>query len=72
MEDFENTLSEILEVDAVNPDDKLESFECWDSLTILSIIAIADSKYGVMLNANDVYIAQTIGGLKKIITDKRK
>ena len=72
MENFDSVIAELLEVDTVNQEDELSGFECWDSLTILSIIAVADSNYGVILNAADVNDAKTIGGLKKIINDRRK
>jgi acyl carrier protein len=72
MENFDSVIAELLEVDTVNQEDELSAFECWDSLTILSIIAVADSNYGVILNAADVNDAKTIGGLKKIINDRRK
>ena len=45
MENFDSSLAEILEVDTVSMDAELASFECWDSLTILSIIAFAGEKY---------------------------
>lgn len=41
MEKMKEQLAELLEVDEVKDSDVLEDFECWDSLTILSIIAWA-------------------------------
>jgi acyl carrier protein len=72
MEDFESVVAELLEVDSVNLKDELSAFECWDSLTILSIIAVTDTNYGVTLNAADVNEAKTIGGLKEMIRKKMK
>jgi acyl carrier protein len=72
MEKFNEDIAEILEVDIVNSEDKLASFECWDSLTILSIIALTDQKYNVNLSAADVIGAKTIGKLKKLIKSKMK
>ena len=46
-------LAEILEVDQVSLSDELESFDEWDSLTALSIIALADSNYNKKLT-NDL------------------
>ena len=42
MENFLNQMAELLEVDSVNPQDEFISFDAWDSLTSLSIIAMAD------------------------------
>lgn len=47
-------LAEILEVDDVKPTDVLRDFENWDSLTVLSILAMLDSTAGVNMTANDL------------------
>ena len=49
MEKMKEQLAELLEVDEVKDSDVLEDFECWDSLTILSIIAWASENYGKTL-----------------------
>ena len=72
MENFETLIAEILEVDNINTGDKLTSFECWDSLTLLSILALSDQNYGVNLTANDVLNADTINGLKELIKSRMK
>lgn len=72
MENFESLIAEILEVESVNEKDRLQSFECWDSLTLLSIIAFSDQNYGVNLSANDVINAETLGGLKELIKARIK
>ena len=63
MEKMKEQLAELLEVDEVKDSDVLEDFECWDSLTILSIIAWASENYGKTLLAKDVNEAKTVGGL---------
>ena len=70
MENFDSSLAEILEVDTVSMDAELASFECWDSLTILSIIAFAGDKYRVALSAAEVTGASTVGSLKALIEGK--
>ena len=45
MEKIYDELAELLEVDLVKDDDVLDEFECWDSLTVLSIIALASESY---------------------------
>jgi acyl carrier protein len=72
MENFESTIAELLEVESVRPDQKLESFECWDSLTQLSIIATADTMFKANITAKEIIEAETIGGLKELIEKKRK
>jgi acyl carrier protein len=72
MENFDSLMAEILEVDSIKTDEQLTSFECWDSLTLLSIIAFADQNYNVTLSANDVITATTVGGLKELIKSRMK
>jgi acyl carrier protein len=66
MNNFYEDMANLLEADTVKDEDVLKSFECWDSLTRLTIIATADSKYGVNISADDVDNAMTIGGVKKL------
>jgi len=70
MENFDSLIAEILEVDTIKAEDQFTSFECWDSLTLLSIIALSDQNYGVNLTANEVLSANTVGGLKDLIKAK--
>jgi acyl carrier protein len=72
MENFDTLIAEILEVDSINLEDELTAFECWDSLTLLSILALTDQNYGVNLTANEVIGANTVGGLKELIKSKMK
>lgn len=72
MENFDSEISEILEVNTINSEDELAAYECWDSLTILSIIAFADQKYHVNLSAAEIIGAKTVGGLKELIKNKMK
>lgn len=65
-------MAELLEVEVVEDNNVLESFECWDSLTLLSILAIADETYKVELTAQEVLSSGTIGGLENLIKSKMK
>ena len=71
MEQFLEQMAEILEVESVNTSDELESFEAWDSLTQLSIIALASENYDVTISALELKSAKTIEGLKKLIDSKK-
>ena len=70
MENYDSLITEILEVDSVSMDDELESFDAWDSLTVLSVIAICSSEYNVTLSAEEVENSETIGGLKELVQSK--
>ena len=67
MEKMKEQLAELLEVDEVKDSDVLQDFECWDSLTILSIIAWASENYGKTLLAKDINKAKTVGGLLALL-----
>lgn len=71
MEDFLEQMAEIMEVDTVNPSDELTSFEAWDSLTTLSIIALADDEFSVSLTNAEIAEANTIEGLHQLILSKQ-
>jgi len=71
MDEFLKQVADIFETDTVKPDDKLTSFDAWDSLTQLMIIALADEKYGVTISAKELKESETIEGIKKLI-DKKK
>ena len=72
MKKFNDEILEILEVDSANMEDRLTSFDCWDSLTILSIIALASETYHVAISAAEVNTAASVGGLKALIESKIK
>ncbi|HOW86845.1 MAG TPA: acyl carrier protein [Candidatus Aminicenantes bacterium] len=61
---FYEALAEILEVEKVGDADVLREFDAWDSLTKLSIIALADSDYRTVLTAKDLDGIATVGDLK--------
>ena len=71
MENFEIDLAELLEVQSVNEEDLLQEFKCWDSLTVLSIIAMSDDKYKVILSAREINASVTVKGLKNLIMLKK-
>lgn len=67
MEEFEDKLAEILEVEELSPNDVLQECENWDSLTVLSIVAMLDSSYGVSLPAADLRRIKTVGELVAVV-----
>jgi len=71
MEEFYGKLAEILEVDEVNGSDVLEDLPEWDSLSVLSVIAMIDCGYGINLNARDFKQVGTAQSLYELIEQKR-
>lgn len=71
MENFKPLISEALEVDEVEMTDELIAFDSWDSLTVLSIIAMTSEEYNVELTREEIENAETIQGLKDLIVSKQ-
>ena len=71
MEEIYGKLAEILQVDEVKPTDVLASFDEWDSLSVLSVVAMADAQYGVNLSAAELACVNTAQGLMELIVQKR-
>lgn len=71
MDKFLAEMAEILEEDSVQATDELERFESWDSLAVLSVVAMADEQFGVNLSAQDIRRADTVAELYQIITEKQ-
>lgn len=71
MEEFLTEMAEILEEDSVAATDELDGFESWDSLATLSVIAMADSQFGVNVTAQELKPATTVGELYEIIVAKK-
>ena len=61
---FYLALAEILEKESVKDEEVLCQFEAWDSLTKLSIIAMAESYYKLSLRAKDLDAIETVGDLR--------
>jgi acyl carrier protein len=62
---------EIFEVDHVNPDDVLRSYDLWDSLSVISLIAAVDEDYGVTLDADDLTDLVTAADLFAFVEARR-
>ena len=71
MDELYHELADALEVDEVNPEDVLQDFEAWDSLTALGIVALIDGKYNINLSTQDLRDARTVGGLVELVQQRR-
>jgi acyl carrier protein len=71
VDEFLTEMAEILEEDSVNPTDELKSFDSWDSLAGLSVLAMADANFGVNLSAQEIQRAVTVEDLYQLIIAKK-
>ena len=69
---FCNEMAEILDVESVSVESILGEFEQWDSLAMLSTLAMADAKYGVTIRSVEVRGAVTVGDLADLVEQKHK
>ena len=60
-------LASTLDVDAIGADDLLADLPEWDSLGVLSVVAMVHSEYGVSLGANDLKSIETCRSLAALI-----
>ena len=72
MNSFYEKMAEILEVDQVNAGDEISSFDNWDSLGVLSILALADSEYGVTVSGEEIAKMKVVGELETLIAQRAK
>ena len=55
------------EADTFAPDTKFKQLDEWSSLTALSIIAMIDDEYDVIVKGNDILDSETIQDLYNIV-----
>ena len=63
--EFLLALDEMLELDpgTLTGDEALESLEAWDSLAVISVIALVDEKAGVVVEGEKLAKAKTVADL---------
>lgn len=59
-------LAEILDEEEVKETDVLADFAEWDSLAVLSLIALLDARYGVNITAMELQNVRTVADLAKL------
>jgi acyl carrier protein len=70
VEKFLLDMAEIFEVDTASLEDVLTDFDCWDSLTILSIIANLDQNYSIKKSALEIKACNKIRDIYEFIASK--
>lgn len=71
MDEFYKKVAEILETDELGGDSVLADYPEWDSLSVLSVIAMIDASYGVNLDSTDLAGVKTARDLWDL-TQSRK
>jgi acyl carrier protein len=56
---------------SVDEETKFQDLEQWDSLAVLTTIAMADAEFEVELSANEILACATIRELSELVAKKR-
>jgi acyl carrier protein len=72
MNAFLTKVAGILEVPEVKEADELKAFAQWDSLSVLSIIAMLDADYGVNVHASQFGSLKTADNLWNFIQARKR
>ena len=70
IEDFENAVEDV-EPGSLTGETVFRSIEQWDSLAVLTVIAMVDADYDVRLKAKELKQAETLTELFSIIETKQ-
>ena len=71
MEFLAEQLVEIFEVDEVSDIDVLRDFELWDSLSVISLIAVLDENFGINIEATELAEVITVKDLYLFVEQRR-
>ncbi len=72
MEELIVKLSELLEVEDLDLSRKFSDYDEWDSLALLSVLAMLDSEYGVSMNGARLKEFANIEDFCKAVLDTAK
>lgn len=72
MKDFVTKFKEALEIEdmEINSDEKFKELEEWDSLAVLSILAMVNEEYDIIISRVELDTALTIKDLYDIVKNK--
>ena len=71
MENLTEQMLEIFEVDSINQDDVLRDLELWDSLSVISLLAVLDEVYGINIEATELVDVITVADLYAFVEQRR-
>lgn len=67
MSKLHDGLSEILEIDVADLNESFELGELWDSLAVVSTLALIDEIHDISVSAEDLAECKTIGDIEALI-----
>ncbi len=72
VQQFLDKICDVLELEAgsLKGDEALDSLDNWDSLAVISFIALADEALGVIVDAEKLSSAQTVRDLLDLVPEQ--
>jgi len=64
-------LIEIFEIEEVSQDIILRDLELWDSLSVISLLAVLDESYGINIEATELAEVLTVADLFAFVEERR-
>jgi acyl carrier protein len=71
VETLTEQMLEIFEVDSISPDGVLRDLELWDSLSVISLLAVLDETYGINIEATELIDVITVADLFSFVEQRR-
>jgi acyl carrier protein len=71
---FTEEFADAIEIsrDEVSKDTEFKQLEIWDSLCVLTIIAMVDTTYGITVSGRDLESSRTVGDLFDLVRSRTK
>lgn len=71
MEILTEQMLEIFEIDEISSDVVLRDLELWDSLSVISLLAVLDESYGINIEATELSEVITVSDLFAFVEQRR-
>ena len=71
MEILTEQMLEIFEIDEITSDIILRDLELWDSLSVISLLAVLDESYGINIEATELAEVVTVSDLFAFVEQRR-
>jgi acyl carrier protein len=74
LDEFSTQFADAIEVphDDVNGQTEFKQLDIWDSLCVLTIIAMVDTNFGITVGGNDLENAKTVSDLFDLVRSRMK
>ena len=72
MEELISKLEDILEVDSLDVSKKFEDYDEWDSLSLLSVLALLDADYKIAMKGTEITAFENIEAFCKEVLSRQQ